>query len=163
MFLVVLLFIILVPVAELIVVFKVAGAIGWLDTLGVLLLTSVAGAWLVRRQGISLLMRIQGELSEGRVPTKTVVDGLLLLVAGALMLTPGFLTDAVGIILLFPPTRIAVRGLLMRRFRSRLDVYKGAATSGGRIWTRVVTRDEVIDADARETRPRRDPSGELDP
>jgi len=162
-FLVVLLFIILVPVAELIVVFKVAGALGWLETLSALLLFSVVGAWLVRRQGISLLMRIQAELSEGRVPTKSVVDGLLLLVAGALLLTPGFITDAVGVILLFPPTRIAVRSLLIRRYQSRVDVYKTAATRGGTMWTRVVRREEVIDTEGRENRPRRDSSGEIGP
>jgi UPF0716 protein FxsA len=162
-FLVVLLFIILVPVAELVVVFKVAGAFGWLETLSALLLFSVVGAWIVRRQGISILMRIQRELSEGRMPTKSVVDGLLLLVAGALMLTPGFLTDAVGLLLIFPPTRIVVRGLLIRRYQSRLEVYKTAATRGGRMWTRVVSREEVIDTEGRENRPRRDPSGELGP
>ena len=163
MFLVVLLFIILVPVAELIVMFKVAGAFGWLDTLAVLVLVSVVGAWLVRRQGITIVMRIQRDLSSGNLPTKSLVDGLLLLVAGALLLTPGFITDAAGILLLFPPTRIAIRGLLLRRYRSRLDVYKNAATRGGGMWSRIVTDDGVIDADAWEDPPRRDASGELEP
>jgi UPF0716 protein FxsA len=162
-FLVVLLFIILVPIAELVVMFKVAGAFGWLETLSVLVLISVVGAWLVRRQGLTMVMRIQRELSAGNVPTKSLVDGLLLLVAGALLLTPGFVTDAAGILLLFPPTRIALRGLLIRRYRSRLDVYKNAATRGGRMWSRVVITDDVIDTEGRENRPRRDPSGEVEP
>ena len=162
MFLVVLLFIILVPVAELIVMFKVAGAFGWLETLSVLVLISVVGAWLVRRQGLAMVMRIQRELSAGKVPTKSVVDGLLLLVAGAFLMTPGFLTDVAGILLLFPPTRIALRGLLIRRYRSRIDVYKDAATRGGGLWSSVVIDDDVIDAEGRENRPRRDPSGELE-
>jgi UPF0716 protein FxsA len=159
-FLLVLLLVILVPVAELIVMFEVADAFGWLETLSVLVLISVAGAWLVRRQGLSMLMRIQRELSEGTVPTKSVVDGLLLLVAGVLMLTPGFVTDAAGLLLLFPPTRIALRSVLIRRYRSRLDVHK-SATARGRGWTRIVVDDDVIDADSFEERPRRDPSGEL--
>ena len=163
MFLVVLLFIILVPIAELIVTFKVAGVFGWLDTLALLVLISVVGAWLVRRQGLTMVMRIQRELSSGKVPTKPLVDGLLLLVAGVLLLTPGFITDAVGILLLFPPTRIAVRSLLLRRYRSRLDVYKNAGTRGGSMWSRVVITDDVIDTEGRENRPRRDPSGELEP
>lgn len=163
MFLVVLLFIILVPVAELIVTFKVAGAFGWLNTLALLVLISVVGAWLVRRQGLTMVMRIQRELTSGNVPTKSLVDGLLLLVAGVLLLTPGFISDAAGILLLFPPTRIAVRGLLIRRYRSRLDVYKNAATRGGGMWSRVVITDDVIDTEGRENRPRRDPSGELEP
>ena len=162
-FLVVLLFIILVPIAELIVTFKVAGVFGWLDTLALLVLISVVGAWLVRRQGLTMVMRIQRELSSGKVPTKPLVDGLLLLVAGVLLLTPGFITDAVGILLLFPPTRIAVRSLLLRRYRSRLDVYKNAGTRGGSMWSRVVITDDVIDTEGRENRPRRDPSGELEP
>jgi UPF0716 protein FxsA len=162
-FLVVLLFIILVPIAELIVTFKVAGVFGWLDTLALLVLISVVGAWLVRRQGLTMVMRIQRELSAGNVPTKPVVDGLLLLVAGVLLLTPGFITDAAGILLLFPPTRIAVRSLLLRRYRSRLDVYKNATSRGGSMWSRVVITDDVIDTEGRENRPRRDPSGELEP
>jgi UPF0716 protein FxsA len=160
----VLLFIILVPIAEVIVTFKVAGAFGWLDTLAALVLISVVGAWLVRRQGLTMVMRIQRELSTGTVPTKSVVDGLLLLVAGVLLLTPGFITDAAGILLLFPPTRIAVRGLVIRRYRSRLDFYKNAAPRGGGMWSRIVTDDGgVIDADAWEDPPRRDASGELGP
>ena len=162
MFLVVLLLIIAVPIAELIVMFKVADAFGWLETLSVLILISVAGAWLVRRQGIKTIMRIQGELSEGKVPTKSVVDGLLVLVAGVLMFTPGFVTDAVGILLLFPPTRIALRGLLIRRYRSRLDVYQNPAARSGPMWTRMTVDGDVIDTEGRENRPRRDPSGELD-
>ncbi len=159
----VLLLVIAVPVAELIVMFKVAGAFGWLDTLAVLLLVSIIGAWLVRRQGLAMVMRIQRELSEGTVPTKTVVDGLLLLVAGALLFTPGFITDAFGILLLFPPTRMALRGLLIRRYRSRIDVYKNAANRGGGMWSRIVVNDDIIDTEGRENRPRRDPSGELGP
>ncbi|HUP72816.1 MAG TPA: FxsA family protein [Acidimicrobiales bacterium] len=163
MFVVVLLLAILIPVAELIVMFKVADAFGWLETLSVLVLVSVVGAWLVRRQGLTIVMRIQRELTEGNVPTKTVVDGLLLLVAGVLLLTPGFVTDAAAILLVFPPTRIALRGLLIRRYRSRLDFYKGRATSAGGLWSRVVISDDVIDTEGRENRPRRDPSGELEP
>ena len=163
MFLVVLLFIILVPIAELIVTFKVAGVFGWLDTLALLVLISVVGAWLVRRQGLTMVMRIQRDLSSGNVPTKSLVDGLLLLVAGVLLLTPGFITDAAGILLLFPPTRIAVRSLLIRRYRSRLDVYKNAAPRSGGMWSRVVITDDVIDTEGRENRPRRDPSGEIGP
>ena len=163
MFLVVLLLIIAVPVAELIVMFKVAGAFGWLETLSVLLLVSFIGAWLVKRQGIRTLMRIQRDLSEGIMPTKSVVDGLLLLIAGALLFTPGFITDAFGILLLFPPTRIALRALLIRRYQSRLETYKTTAGRPGRIWTRIVVNDDIIDAEGTETRPRRPPSGELGP
>jgi UPF0716 protein FxsA len=167
-FLAVLLLIVLMSVTELIVMFKVADAFGWLETLTVLLLISMLGAWLVKRQGLAIVARIQRELSGGTVPTKSVIDGLLLLAAGVLLFVPGFITDVVAIFLVFPPTRAALRGLLIRRYRSRLDVYKSTSFRGGRMWSSVVTDDdvidaEVIDAEGRESPPKRDPSGELGP
>jgi UPF0716 protein FxsA len=157
-----LLLVIVVPVVELIVMFKVADAFGWLETLSALILVSIVGAWLVKRQGLSMLMRIQKELHEGKVPTKSVVDGLLLLVAGVLMLTPGFLSDVLGLLLIIPPTRIAVRTALIRRYRSRIEVYGNAPPRAPRGWTRVVVDDDVIDAESYEEPPRRRASGELD-
>jgi UPF0716 protein FxsA len=77
----------------------------------------------VKWQGIFTLRRIQVELTAGRLPTRQLVDGALIILAGALMLTPGFLTDIAGILLLIPPTRIAVRSALMRRFRGRVVAY----------------------------------------
>jgi len=151
-----LLLFILVPVAEIIVIFKVAGHLGWLETLSILLLVSIFGAWLVRREGINTLVRIQGDLARGVVPTKQIVDGLLILVAGALLLTPGFLTDIAGLLLLFPPTRIAVRSLLIRRYRTRIDAYQRGATPGPRMWTHFVVDDDIVDTQGRERRPDRD-------
>ena len=149
----------LVPVAELIVIFKVGGQIGWLETLTLLVVISMLGAWLVRREGLSTLLRVQRGLSEGQMPTKSLVDGLLILVAGGLMLTPGFLTDIVGLLLLFPPTRVAVRSLLIRRYHGRLDAGFGAAApSSSAFWNRVVIRDDVIDVDGYEqAQPREQP------
>ena len=94
-----------IPVAELYVIFKVGAQLGWLETLALLVLISFVGAWLVRREGLSTLLRIERGLRQGKLPTNSLVDGLLILVAGALMLTPGFLTDIIGLLLLFPPTR----------------------------------------------------------
>ena len=123
MFGIVLLFLFLVvPVAELYVIIQVGSAIGVLDTIGLLILISVVGAWLVRREGLGVLSRVQTQLAAGQLPTKELVDGLLILVAGALMLTPGFLTDAVGVLLLLPPTRAVVRTVLIHRFRDRVQV-----------------------------------------
>ena len=116
MFLVVLLLVILIPVAELIIMFKVAGAFGWLETLSVLVLVSMVGAWLVRRQGLTMVMRIQRELTEGNVPTKSVVDGLLLLVAGVFLLTPGFISAASH--LLFPRDSHRPKPAIAARSRS---------------------------------------------
>ena len=116
-----------VPLLELYVIIEVAGAVGTGQTIGLLILVSVAGAWMVRRSGLGVLNQIRSRMERGELPAAQLVDGLLILLAGALMLTPGFITDAVGLSLLFLPTRIVVRSLLMRHFAKRV--------SGGG-WTR---------------------------
>jgi len=103
------------PIVELAVIVQVAGSTGVLNTIGLLVLVSVVGAWLVRREGLDILRRAQEEAAQGRIPGREIVDGLLVLGAGALMLTPGFVTDAVGLALLFPPTRALVRAMATRR------------------------------------------------
>ncbi len=110
-----------VPLAELYVIFQVAHQLGVLETVVVLVLVSVMGGWLVRRVGMGILARSMGQLVEGRVPTDEMINGGIVLVAGALMLTPGFLTDAVGLVLLVPPVRVALRLLIRRRVRRRID------------------------------------------
>ncbi len=119
-------------VVELAVIVQVATWIGVLDTIGLLLLVSLLGAWIVKRQGIGLIRRVQAELAAGRVPGAVLVDGLLLLAAGALLLTPGFVADAFGLLLLLPPVRALVRAWLRRR-------WQGGQGAHGR-W--VVRRDE---------------------
>ena len=111
-----------VPLLELFVIVQVAGGLGVGQTILLLLVVSVVGAWMVRRSGLGVLNQIRTRLAQGELPGKELVDGVLILVAGALMLTPGFLTDAVGLLLLFPPTRMAVRSVLMRRYSKRITV-----------------------------------------
>ena len=111
-----------VPVVEIYLIVEVAQSTGILNTVALLILISVVGAWMVRREGLGILRRAQGELTAGRVPGRQMVDGLLVLVAGVLMLTPGFATDALGLILLFPPSRITVREILIRRFTRRVSL-----------------------------------------
>ena len=127
--LLVLLFIV-VPIVELYVIVQVAGGIGVLETIGLLIVVSVVGAWLVRREGLGVLRKVQTQLASGEMPTKQIVDGGLIMFAGALMLTPGFVSDAVGVLLLIPPTRIAVRTVLMRRFRGRVQTIGGPTAAG---------------------------------
>lgn len=105
-----------VPLVELYVIIQVGQAIGALNTIGVLLLDSIIGGWLMKREGLGVLRRIQDQLNRGEVPGKDIVDAFLILFGGALMLTPGFLTDLLGIALLLPPVRIVVRRVLARRF-----------------------------------------------
>jgi UPF0716 protein FxsA len=111
------------PIAELAVLAQVAGAIGLAETILVLIAVSVTGAWLVKREGVGVLRRVQQQIDRGIVPGPELVDGFLILLAGALLLTPGFLTDCLGLLLLAPPTRAAFRTVLTRRFRRRVGVY----------------------------------------
>lgn len=109
-----------VPFMELAVIIAVGRELGIVDTLVLLFVISVVGAWLAHRQGLGVLRAIRRELDAGRLPARHLVDGALLLVAGALLLTPGFLTDAVALLLLLPPTRAGVRAALERRFEVRV-------------------------------------------
>ena len=105
-----------VPVVEIAVIIQVGSWLGVLNTLALLILISVLGAWLVKRQGVGLLRRVQGELAAGRVPATALVDGALLLVAGTMLLLPGFVTDFFGLLLLLPPVRAGIRSWLRRRW-----------------------------------------------
>ena len=98
-----------VPIAELAVIVAVAGEIGVGNTIVALIVISVAGAWLAKREGLGVVRRVQAALDARRLPAREVVDGALILFAGALMLTPGFLTDLLAVVLLLPPTRAGVR------------------------------------------------------
>ena len=116
MLLVLFLVFLVTPIVELWVIVQVASSTGVLNAIGLLVLVSVVGAWLVKREGLGILRRIGEETAAGRIPGKEIVDGMLVLFAGALMLTPGFVTDALGLSLLFPPTRVLVRAVATRRF-----------------------------------------------
>jgi UPF0716 protein FxsA len=109
-----------VPIAELAVIITVGSEIGVLNTIGLLIVISVVGAWLAKREGLGVLRRIQAQLDAGRMPGAELVDGFLVLFAGALLLTPGFLTDCLAIALLFPPVRAVVRRTLRRFFAARI-------------------------------------------
>lgn len=111
---------IVVPIVELAVIIQVGSAIGVLNTIGLLLLSGVLGGWLMKREGLGVVRRIQDAVAAGRVPGTELVDAFLILFGGALMLTPGFVSDIVGMALLLPPVRAVVRGVLRRRFTARV-------------------------------------------
>ncbi len=111
-----------VPLLELFMIVRLSGSIGVWETISLMVLISLAGAWMVRRSGFGVLRQMRARLEQGQLPGKELLDGALIVVAGALLLTPGFLTDGVGLLLLAPPSRIAVRTLLLRRFRARFQV-----------------------------------------
>ncbi|HEV2808776.1 MAG TPA: FxsA family protein [Acidimicrobiales bacterium] len=109
-----------VPLVELYVLIQVGSAIGALNTIALLILMGVAGGWLMKREGLGVVRRVQSQLKAGRMPATEVIDGFLILFGGALMLTPGFLTDILGLSLLVPPVRALVRAAVGRRVRVRL-------------------------------------------
>ena len=134
--LLVLLFIV-VPIIELYVIIQIGQAIGILPTIALLILDSILGAALMRSQGRATWRRFNRALAEGRVPGREVMDGALVIFGGALLLTPGFLSDILGLILLLPPTRALVRRLLLRRFGGRIaaGAASGAQARMGRMFT----------------------------
>ena len=109
-----------VPIVELAVIIQVGQAIGVVETLLLMVVVSVAGAWLVKREGIGVWRRAQRQMDAGVMPGRELVDGVLIMVAGALLLLPGFVSDCLGILLLLPPVRAVVRGLVIRRLRTRV-------------------------------------------
>jgi UPF0716 protein FxsA len=116
---VVILLLLLWPLIEIAVFLQVVQWIGVLETLGLMLVISLGGAWLVKRQGVGTLARMRRELDDGRIPTGPMTDGGLLALAGFLLLVPGFVTDVFGLLLLLPPVRALTRTWLGRRFRVR--------------------------------------------
>jgi UPF0716 protein FxsA len=112
--LLVLLFVV-VPIAELAVLIQVGQAIGVWWTVLLLVADAILGSWLLRTQGRAAWRRFNEALAEGRVPHREVVDGVLVIFGGVLLLTPGFITDIFGVLFLFPPTRVLLRSLLVRR------------------------------------------------
>ena len=152
------------PLAELAVIVQVAGTIGVLNTVGLLLLVSIVGGWLAKREGVAALRRIQAALARGEIPDRDVADGALILLAGALMIAPGFISDVVALLLLIPPTRAVVRRMLIRRLaergRARVTVVGSGRGPGGR-GPAEPAADDVWDVDSWEDPPRPTASGEL--
>ena len=128
--LLVLLFIVL-PIAELYVIIQVGQAIGVLPTLALLLLDGIVGAALARSQSRAAWQRFNLALGEGRVPARETADGAMIIFGGALLLTPGFITDVAGLLLLLPPTRALIRRGLGRLARRHASFQWRVATPGG--------------------------------
>ena len=115
----------LVPVAELYVIYQVGDAIGVLWTFLLLAADSLLGSLLLKSQGRAVWGRFNDNLAQGRMPHREVIDGVLVIFGGAFLITPGFITDIVGLTLLVPPTRAVVRRFLVRRLGKRVLVADG--------------------------------------
>lgn len=106
----------LVPALEIYLLIQIGGVIGALNTLVVILLTGAAGAYLARLEGMHTFLKIQGSLQQGVMPAEEMIDALIILVAGIVLLTPGFLTDATGLLLLVPQVRFFFKRWLRKKF-----------------------------------------------
>jgi UPF0716 protein FxsA len=148
-----------VPLIELFLFLVIGQKIGILPTFAIILLTGVLGATLARSQGVKVLAKYQQSIAQGKLPHEAVIDGLLILIAGALLLTPGFLTDTMGFLLLAPPVRQIVRARLEASLRERFRVvgvpqatgFSSAAGSfpgSARPREATVGRDGVINVEA---------------
>lgn len=116
-----LLLFLLTPAVELALLIQVDRLIGFGPTIGLIIATGIAGSYLARREGLNTWQRLNERLQAGDLPGKELVDGVIILVAGALLVTPGVFTDVVGFIGLLPPTRALIRKALMRRFQSKME------------------------------------------
>ena len=146
------------PLVELAVIVQVATSIGTLNTIALLVAVSIAGAWLAKREGVAVLARIQASLDRGELPTKEVADGGLILLAGALMIAPGFISDCLAVLLLLPPTRALARGPVVRAFMRRGRVVASSSWTGRGRGSATPT---VWDVDSWEDPPSAATGGEL--
>jgi UPF0716 protein FxsA len=110
-----LLLFVVVPAVELSLLIQIGRVVGTLPTLALIVFTGVLGAWLARWQGLGVVRQVQAEMADGRIPAGPVVDGVLILIAGAVLMTPGLLTDLFGFFLLVPAGRRHVKNHLKER------------------------------------------------
>ena len=144
-----------IPIAEIWILIEVGGIIGVVPTIAAVVLTAIAGTALIRHQGMDLIAKARQQLDRGEPPVGAVVDGVFLLVAGALLLTPGFITDAVGFLCLVPLFRRGLAAWLWSRYGNRVDIRQtGFAGSGDgpedRGFTGTIIEGEFTEVDGGE-------------
>jgi UPF0716 protein FxsA len=155
------LLLLVIPVVELYIFVQVANAIGFWNALGLVILTSLFGIWLVKRAGVRMWARFNEQRVAQAPPSRQVADGMCLLVAGALFVVPGFLTDALGLLLLLPPVRSLISTRLIRRYTGGGQVRIIRATYDGPTGWRTDdlrsngSRSDVIETGATEQQPPR--------
>lgn len=142
---------ILTPVIEIAVFIEVGGAIGLWPTLAVVIVTAVVGTGLLRQQGLATLRRAQESLARNQFPVQEVYDGMCLLFAGALLLTPGFVTDAVGLLLFLPAFRAMIVRVVGHYLRKSGRIH--VATGGARAESRDGRDSSTIEGEYHEVRP----------
>ncbi len=113
----------LIPAAEIYLLIKIGSFIGAFNTLLVIIITGFVGAYLARLQGMYTLFKIQSNLQQGIMPAEELIDALIILVAGIVLLTPGFLTDAAGLLLLIPQVRFYFKRWLRKKFDQWTNIH----------------------------------------
>ncbi len=131
-----LLLFILVPAVELALLIELGRRIGTVATLGLIVATGVLGAYLARRQGLGVFRQVRAELAAGRIPAGSIVDGVIILLAGAVLMTPGILTDVLGFFCLVPATRKLIRTMLWRKFERAVRDGRARVHVGIRVGSR---------------------------
>lgn len=111
----------IIPVVELALLIKVGSIIGILNTIIIVILTAIIGAYMVRLEGLGIIYRIQNNLTAGIFPAEELIDGMMILIAGALLLTPGFFTDVIGFLMVFPASRILIKRIVRRYLENRIS------------------------------------------
>ncbi|GMR13590.1 MAG: hypothetical protein BMS9Abin29_1802 [Gemmatimonadota bacterium] len=111
---------IVVPILELVLLIQLGQVVGLFPTLALVITTGVIGAGMARLEGLKTLWALQAEIAQGRLPAQAIMDGLAILIGGALLLTPGILTDILGFSLLLPPSRRAIQKLVRQRLEKRI-------------------------------------------
>ncbi|QDT01409.1 FxsA family protein [Adhaeretor mobilis] len=151
----------LIPVLEVWLLFRLSGQFGFFTTIAVVLGTGIVGAWLAKLQGFLALNALRAEIIQGRMPTARIVDGVLILIAGVVLITPGILTDIAGIALLLPPVRSVVRKIATAWFTRHVQVTTSniwqqfsdeAQRQDSQTTDKPLPQGEVIDARVVETR-----------
>jgi UPF0716 protein FxsA len=148
----VLLFFVAVPIVELTILFRLGNWLGWIPTLALVLGAGIVGAAVARLQGWRAAMRVRQQLIRGVLPAAEVFDGLLIAVAGGLLLLPGVISDVLGLALLLPPTRALVRRALVRWLRTRIQVQAIGGEAPGAERVAADGGDRIVDARVIETR-----------
>ena len=115
------LMLIIVPAAEIAILLLSGKTIGVLPTLAIIILTGVLGGFLAKKQGLEVVRKFQMDMQYGRVPGEALLDGICILIGGILLLSPGYITDAAGFLLLIPATRSSLKVILLKIFKHWID------------------------------------------
>lgn len=110
-----------IPVIELALLIKVGSIIGTMNTISIVILTAVIGAYMVRSEGLGVMSRIQKNMQEGIFPAEEMIDGMMILLAGALLLTPGFFTDVIGFFMVIPVSRNFLKRIARRYIEKKMS------------------------------------------